>query len=135
MDNILKKILNFMQGFAILMFFYCVSMIFVKILHFAFSPAILGLVLFALALIFGIIKEEWIKNTCNFFIDNMAMFLVPFIAGLLVYKSVLAQNWLVIFLVIFIATTATIVFTGLFVEWGLKFLRLYKIKKSGGKHD
>lgn len=107
-------------------------------LHISFPPAILGLILFAFALIEGIIKENLIKDICNFFINNMAMFLVPFLAGLIVYKSLLIKNWLAILIVIFITTTLIIVTTGLFVEWGIKFLRLHKIKtlnKKGIKND
>ena len=134
----MKKILDFLIGFFILISFYFISYFIIKFLHITLPPAILGIILFSIALINGIIKEERIKTACDFLIQNMAMFLVPFMGGLIVYKSTLARNWLVIFLVIFLTTTLTIVITGLFVEWGLILIRLYKIKKlqkSGGYND
>ena len=126
----LNKAGIFVIGFSILFIFYFVSLVIVKLIHIPLPPAILGLILFAFVLIQGYIKEEWIKPACDLLINNMAMFLVPFIAGLILYKSLLLKNWLVIFLVIFLVSTLTIVITGLFVEWGLKFLRLHKIKKA-----
>lgn len=136
-NNILKNIFDFTLGFLILISFYFVSLFIVKTLNTPFPPAILGLVLFAAALIKGIIKEDWIKQTCEFLVNNMAMFFVPFIAGLITYKTIIYKNLLVIILVIFITTSLTIVLTGLFVEWGLKLLRLHKIKKlkKGEIHD
>ena len=123
-----KQFFNFIIGFLILIGFYFLSFYILKLLHIAFPPAILGLILFSFALIEGIIKESWIKDACEFLINNMAMFLVPFIGGLIVYKSLLIKNWLVILVVIFISTAAIIAVTGLFTEWGIKFLRLNKIK-------
>ncbi len=123
-----KQFFNFIIGFLILIGFYFLSFYILKLLHIAFPPAILGLILFSFALIEGIIKESWIKDACEFLINNMAMFLVPFIGGLIVYKSLLMKNWLVILVVIFISTTVIIAVTGLFVEWGIKLLRLNKMK-------
>ena len=123
-----KQFFNFIIGFLILIGFYFLSFYILKLLHISFPPAILGLILFSFALIEGIIKESWIKDACEFLINNMAMFLVPFIGGLIVYKSLLMKNWLVILVVIFISTTVIIAVTGLFVEWGIKLLRLNKIK-------
>lgn len=129
MLDLFKKIINFLLGLAILVLFYFLSNLVVKYLNIPLPPSIFGLILFAFCLIQGIIKEEWIKPVCDFLINNMAMFLVPFLVGLIVYKSLLIKNWLVIFVVIFITTTLVLVAVGLFVEWGVKYLRLCKIKK------
>lgn len=89
-------------------------------------PAILGLILFAVSLVLGIVKEEWIETTANVLIKNMAMFIVPFMGGLVVYKSLLVKNIFVILFVTFTTTTLLIIITGLFVEFGLKFMRKLK---------
>ena len=122
----LITVYKFIIGLLILIGFYFISYFIVKLLHISLPPAILGLILFAIALIQGIIKEDWIKLVCDFLIKNMAMFIVPFLGGLIAYKSLLMKNWLVILIVIFVTTTLTIVITGLFVEWGIKLLRLQK---------
>lgn len=124
-----KKFLDLFKGFIILIFFCVLSSFIVKVLHIMFPSAILGLILFAASLILGIIKEEWIKPTSEFLIKYMAMFIVPLMSGLVAYKALLLKNWLVILFVIFFTTTFIIVATGLFVDFGLKFLRLHKIRK------
>lgn len=135
MRKYLKTTWNFILGFLILICFYFISYFIVKLLNISIPSTILGLILFAAALVSGIIKEEWIKPTCDFLIKNMAMFLVPFLGGLIVYKSLLMKNWLAILIVIFVTTTLTIVITGLFVEWGMKLLRLYKYRRNEAKND
>ena len=81
----LKQIFDFIRGLSILICFYVLSLFIVKAFHIMLPPAILGLVLFAAALAIGIIKEEWIADVSNFLIKNMAMFIVPFMGGLIVY--------------------------------------------------
>lgn len=126
----IKQFINFIIGFLILIGFYFLSYFILKFFNILFPPAILGLILFAFCLVQGIIKENWIKSTCEFLINNMAVFFVPFLGGLIVYKSLLIKNWFVILTVIFVTTTLIIIVTGLFVEWGIKFLRLHNMKKS-----
>lgn len=125
-----RKIFDFLRGFVILIMFYITSFCIVKALHLMLPPAILGLMLFAAALISGIIKEEWINSASNFLIKYMGLFIVPFMGALILYKSILIKNWFVILFVIFITTTLLIVTIGLFVEHGLRFLELHKIRKS-----
>ena len=97
--------------------------------------AILGLILFTVSLVTGIVKESWVKPACELFINNMSMFLVPLFCGLIVYKSIIAKNWIAIFIIIFLTTTIVIIFTGLFTEWGIKLLRLNNIKTYESENE
>ena len=128
----LKKILNFILGISILFGFYVLACGILAFTHIKMPSTILGLIIFAFCLTGGIIKEEWIKSASEFFLKNMAMLFVPFIAGLVVYQSLLLKNWISIAVVVFISTLLTIILTGLFVEYGIKFLRLYRMRKN---HD
>lgn len=129
----MKKIFDFTLGLIILLCFYVLSVGILHIVHIQFPPTILGLILFALALISGIIKEEWIKSASEWLINNMAMFLLPFIAGLVAYQALLLKNLIPILLVIFVTTAIIIVLTGLFIEYGTAWLRLHHWRKK--HHD
>ena len=129
----IKKCFDFTLGIVILLSFYYISLGFIHILKIQFPPSILGLILFAAALILGIVKESWIKTSSEWLINNMAMFLLPFIAGLVAYQSMIFKNLIPILLGIFITTTCVIVFTGLFMEYGSAILRLHKWRKKN--HD
>ena len=128
----IKKIFNFIFGFTILFTIYIVSLFIIKLTNIQIPPAILGIILFTFFLSTGIIKETWIKNFVDFMLKNMAILFIPFIGGLITYKNLILKNWFAIIMVILIATTLTIVLTGLFVEYGVKYLRYYKIRR---RHD
>ena len=128
-----NKIFDFTKGIIILLFFYFTSLGILHFVHIQFPPTILGLILFAIALISGIVKEDWIKTSSEWLINNMAMFLLPFIAGLVAYQSLLLKNLIPIMLVIFVTTTVIIVLTGLFVEYGIAYVRLNHWRKN--HHD
>lgn len=125
-----SKFLKFLLGMAILFLIYFVSFFILKVTGIKLPPAILGLVLFAWGLYVGIIKEEWIKVTVDFMLKNMAVLFVPFIVGFVLYQSVLTENLIAICLAVLISTTLTIVGTGLFVEYGVKLLRLHRITRD-----
>ena len=125
----IKSIVKFISGMCILFLDYAISFLFVKITKILMPPAILGLILFAVSLQCGLLKEDWIKTTVDFLLKNMAILFVPFIVGLIVYKDLLLQNYLAIILVVTLSTTLTIVITGVFVEVGIKYLKLYRMKK------
>lgn len=128
----MKKILEFILGLIILFGFYFLALAFLNILHIKFPAPIFGLILFSIALINNWIKEDWIKTTVELFLKNMALLFVPFIVGLIVYQDTLLKNGLNIAIIVFITTILTIIFTGLFVEYGIKYLRLHKMRKH---HD
>ena len=126
----MKKIVDFTLGFIILLCFYFLSVGILHLVHIQFPPTILGLILFATSLITGIIKEDWVKSASEWLINNMAMFLLPFIAGLVAYQALILKNLIPILLVIFITTAVLIVLTGLFIEYGTARLRLHNWRKK-----
>ena len=99
-----------------------ISHLILTFLNINFPKTILGLILFIIALHSKLIKEEQVDFVCNILTKNIALFLVPYLVGLIVYKKLLIENWIVILLTVFITTTLIIIFTGLFVEFGLKLL-------------
>lgn len=122
------KFFKFLIGMAILFAIYYVSFFILKLTEIKLPPAILGLVLFAWGLSVGVIKEDWVKDAVDFMLKNMPVLFVPFIVGIVLYKSVLTENLIAICLVVLFSTTLTIVGTGLFVEYGVKLLRLHRMR-------
>lgn len=139
MKDWLKKIFiniyEISRGFLILMALYFFADLILKLFKITFPPAILGLIFLFIGLNFKIIKENWIDKTANFLLKNMALFFVPFIVGVVVYKSTLLKIWLPLLIIVFGVTAITIIVTGLYVEYGIKFLRMHKMFKSGITHQ
>lgn len=124
----LKKLSEFFVGFFILMLFYFFGALVLHLFNIKMPPAVLGLVLFVICLKSGFIKEEIVSLACGILIKNMGLFIVPVLVGTLVYKGFILKNLALILFVIFVTTAFLIVFVGWFADFGLKILRLYKIR-------
>lgn len=116
----IKKIWNYILGLIILFGFYYLSKFIVDNLNIEFPATILGLILLYFALIFKIIKLEFVEKIANFFIKNMSVLFAPFIVGLIADKKLLFENLLPIVVIVFVSTAITMILCGLFVEIGLK---------------
>lgn len=132
MRNFIVKIGEFVSGFAVIFALYGICGFILKTLKIPFPPAILALIMFTVCLLTGIVKEKYVKTTAEFMMKNMPVLFVPFVVGLISYKTIFMKNALAISLVVFVSTTVTIVVTGLFTEYGVKLLRASKIR---GKND
>ncbi len=124
----LKSIINFLSGLFIIFLLYYFCFYAVKFTGIQFPPAILAMILFVILLNFKIIKKEWVELTSKFFLNIMPLLFVPFIVGLMVYKSLLISNWCVIFLTVTAATALTIAVSGLLTEYGIKMFKLIRIR-------
>lgn len=88
-------------------------------------PGVLtGLVLLALSLWTGIIKEEWLLGSGSFFLKHLTLFFLPAALGIIDYFDLLAQELFSILLVVTLSTALTIVVTGWVAQWA-----------GGGKND
>lgn len=130
MKFMIKNSLKFILGLSILFTFYFISVFILSMTKIYIPPVILGLILFTVCLNRNIIKEDWVNLAVNFLLKYMPILFIPFIVGLIGYKTLILKNLFTIISVILITTTLTIVLTGLFVEYGIKYLRAYKIRRS-----
>ena len=81
-------------------------------------PGVLtGLVLLALALWSGLIKEKWIISGGNLFLRHLTLFFLPAALGIVDYFDLLAKEITSILLVITISTALTIAVTGWVAQW------------------
>ena len=126
----MRSFFKYVIGFSIIAFFCVVSLFITNYWGIKLPSSILGLLLFTIALLSGIVKIHWVEEACNFLIKNMALCIVPFVGGIVVYQKLVFDNLLVISLVVFVATTISIISIGLFTEYGLKLLRLYKMRRK-----
>lgn len=124
----LKKIINYVLGFAILfaILFFCnfLSKTFILIL-----PApIMGIVVFFLLLQFKVIKEEWIKDICELLLQYMPLLFIPFLVGIVSYYGLIKNQFVPLIANIVISASLTLVITALIVENIIKYTRLEKMR-------
>lgn len=125
----MNKILKFTISLLIIFLIQYISFIALKFLKINFPSPLLGIIILFFLLQFKIVKEDLIKDCCEFFLNNMILFFIPIFVGIICYTKIIYQNFLPIILVILITTFLTLVCTGLFFQIFLKYFRFLNIKK------
>jgi holin-like protein len=92
----------------------------IKHLGFAFPAPILGMLILALALYFGIIPEKLMQGICDLLLKNMPLFFVPLFVGIVSYSYLIKQNLLPIVLIVFFTTFLAMLITAFLVQYIIK---------------
>ena len=95
-----------------------------------YPAPIFGIILLFIFLKIGLIKENWIKDFCEFIIKHMILFFIPMFVGIMVYQDLITKNFLNFFLIIVLTTSITGISVGLFIENIIKYKRLKKLKEA-----
>ncbi|MBQ7286484.1 MAG: CidA/LrgA family protein [Candidatus Gastranaerophilales bacterium] len=126
----MKKILNFLIGITIVLGILYLSKFILSLLNIVFPAPILGIIILFTLLKLNIIKEEFVKDFCNFIIKYMILFFIPMFVGLINHLDLISKNLIPILATIFITTAFVIVLVGLFVYNATKYTRLHNLKKG-----
>ena len=79
--------------------------------------AIYGLILLLIALITGVLKEEKIAATADFFISAMPVLFVPPMVKILQYWGLIAPNLAAICTIVSVSTFLVFMISGLVTKW------------------
>ena len=120
---------NFILGLGIIFLILYLSKFILNLAHIVFPAPILGIIILFSLLKIGVIKENWVKDFCNFMLQNMILFFIPIFVGIIGYQDVILKNFLAITMTIIITTTLVIVVVGLFSYNVIKYQRLRRMKK------
>ena len=126
----MNKFLNFCLGILIIFIIQYLSIFITKSLNIIFPSPIFGIILLFIFLKIGLIKENWIKDFCEFIIKHMILFFIPMFVGIMVYQDLITKNFLNFFLIIVLTTSITGISVGLFIENIIKYKRLKKLKEA-----
>ena len=113
-------------GFLILGAIWGISTLLVWITKLPFPSALVGLILFFGLLYTKIIPEKWIRTTCEFLLQHIIIFFIPIIVGVIAYKELLIENWVLLLVMTVVPTLLTMVGTAVITEW----LLVRKTKKG-----
>ena len=80
---------SILRGIAILLALQWVSVLFLQALHIAFPPALLGMILLAVLLLAGVIREESVEDACTILIEKMGMLFLPAGISMLLYLDII----------------------------------------------
>ncbi|HZZ41590.1 MAG TPA: CidA/LrgA family protein [Tepidisphaeraceae bacterium] len=105
---------------AILLGFNLIGVLLQRVGGVPLPGAVLGLVLFAIALFLGIIKLNWVEAEANVLLRHMLLFFAPVIVGIVGFRQLLTREWLPISIGLVGSWLAVIVVTGLVAKWMVK---------------
>lgn len=94
-----------------------------QLLHLPIAGSIIGLVLFYVLLMTGVVKETWIKSGANLFLTTMIFFFLPSIVGV---KNIIGQmdsNFVIFFLLIAFGTVTVAYLSGYIAEKSINRLK------------
>ena len=98
------KNVNAMTELAIVLVVCLVGEWVAALLPFAFPASVISMILLAMLLMSGIVKESMIRTVSNFLVVNMGLFFVPALVGTLQYTDVLKACILPFLAVTFLTT-------------------------------
>ncbi len=98
------------------------------LLPFAFPASVISMILLAVLLMTGILRERVLSTVSKFLVANMGLFFVPALVGTLEYADVL-KTALLPFLVVTFLTTPVVY---LAAAWSVQLLMKVMGKKNGG---
>ncbi|MBQ4647098.1 MAG: CidA/LrgA family protein [Candidatus Gastranaerophilales bacterium] len=120
---------NFAIGLGIIFLILYLSNFILDLAKIALPAPILGIIILFSLLKTSLVKEEWIKDFCNFMLQNMILFFIPVFVGIINYTDIISKNFLAIIMTIFITTSLVIISVGLFTYNIIKFQRLKRRRK------
>lgn len=111
-----KKIMITLFQLLLIILITSVGNLLQKFLHLPIAGSIIGLVLFYILLMTGVVKETWIKSGANLFLTTMIFFFLPSIVGV---KNIIGQmdsNFVIFFLLIAFGTVTVAYLSGYIAE-------------------
>lgn len=124
-----ETMIDYLLGFAIVTAFFLLG----TQLHswgFPIPGGVLGLLLFFLALTFGVVKLRRVERASGLLLRNMVLLFVPYTIGILEMGPLLSKQWLALTASLLVSLVAVILTTGLLGEWLLASLPLEEETES-----
>lgn len=106
-----------LKGIAIIVAIYLIGEVISRAIGGVMPGSVLGMLLLFGLLEMGVVKEESIKDICNFVLSNMMLLFVPLTVGLMVSFKIIGNNWVGAICSIVISTIIVMVLVGLIQQY------------------
>ena len=98
-----------------------------SLLPFSFPASVISMVLLALLLLTGVVRERHIQRFSGFLTGNMAFFFLPTAVGVMEHMDLLKGSMLPILVIILVTVPVVYCLTA----WTVQLLMLHRRKKEG----
>jgi len=104
------------RGFAVLLLFQLCGELIVRSFDLPLPGNVLGMALLLAALLFGVVRIEWVLEAAELLLANMALLFVPVGVGVMLYFDLIAREWLPILSAMVLSTFVVMAVTGLVTQ-------------------
>lgn len=101
----IKTLFKVVLGLGLLILSYLLGIVISRLLSGLIAPSIVGMLVLFLLLELKIFKREWIEDMATLFTDNLILFFIPFIVGIVLIPISLLINDLLAIIVTFVTST------------------------------
>jgi holin-like protein len=84
----------FARGILILLAFLYAGNAVSALLHLPVPGSVLGMVMLAAALHFGVVRPQWVRPAAELLIRHMSLLFIPAGVGVMVYFGLIRREWL-----------------------------------------
>ena len=121
--------MQILTGLFILLAFLAVGELTSSLIGNVIPGNVIGMLYLFLALCLKLVKPEWIRQTAQFFLNNMVIFFVPLFMSIMDDWGVIRMN-LISWLTILLSTTIFVI-----IASGAASAVLIRLQKKGGKDE
>ena len=93
------------------------------VLPFTLPASVIGMLILLILLAVKAVKPGQLKSVSDFMLNNMALFFIPVVSGMMRYKDVLFANFWAIILICLLTTPLVFFVTGHVVQLTVKLMR------------
>jgi len=115
---------------GLLFVFWGIGYLLQKVLNLPISAAVLGLIITLLALASGVFKLEWIKKGSDFILNELVLFFIPCVIGVMNYKTLLLNEGWQLIVGVILGTICVMIVTAYSIYLGFKFEHYLKAKRQ-----
>ena len=121
--------MKYIKQFAVLVLICLVGELVVKFLPFAFPGNIMAMILLAVLLVSRVVKEDAIKETSDFLLEIIGLFIVPLSVGMIAHFELIRAVWLQLLLISLITLFLTFASCAFTIRLTMKAINR---RKKGG---
>lgn len=107
-------------GFTCILIIQFFSAFIINLLGVTFPPALLGMIIMTLILLFKWPSIDTVEDSCTLLLEKMGMLFVPAGVSIILYKDIILRESVAIFATIIITSIIVMVVTGLTLDFLLK---------------
>lgn len=129
------QIIRTIAQIGILIIYYYLGVLIVKLTGIFIPASIIGLILLWLSLHFKLLKVQYILDGASFFLAYLTLFFIPATIGVIQYPELLSSAGIHLVVAVIISTLLTVVVTGKWSQWIEKKENSRKEGKSNASNN